>query len=272
MINRTRAGIVLLVLVQGLIGCGGSGSISTPTTPSVVSQSPPQPPSPSAPPFSAVKGTVVDSADRRLPGARVEVIDGARAGRSAIADSTGDFWFAEPFYDLTLFRATHEGHIAATVSWKSGLPNRPWLLLKLGVVAPPVSIAGDYTLTFIANSICAPALPADLRTRTYAATITEMSPPNLAGTGFVIVASGADFEGPFNWFSVGVAGDYLAFWLGDEHLKEKLAVNTYFELSGSAEAVTTAGASTISASFDGTFRYSATVCASRNHQLILTRR
>src|SRR6185369_615549 len=161
-----------------------------------------------------------------------------------------------------------EGHIAATVSWRSGLPNQPWLVFMLGVLTPPVSIAGDYTLTFIADAVCATALPADLRTRTYAATITDMSPPKLAGTGFIIVPSGAEFEAPFNWFSVGVAGDYLAFWLGDEHLKEKLAVNTYLELSGSAEAVTTSDASTISASFDGTFRSSAAACTSHNHQLI----
>jgi hypothetical protein len=202
----------------------------------------------------------------------VEVIDGPRAGLSAIAGSTGAFTFAEPFAEMTLFRATHEGHIAAMVSWKSGLPDRPWLALTLGVPAPPARIAGNYTLTFIADSICASALRADLRTRTYAATITDMSQPNyLAGTRFTIVPSGAEFEAPFNWFSVGVAGDYLAFWLGDEHLKEKLAANTYLELSGSAEAVTTSDASTISASFDGTFRSSAAACTSYNHQLILIR-
>jgi hypothetical protein len=33
---------------------------------------------------------------------------------------------------------------------------------------PPVSIAGVYTLTFIADGVCAAAVPVDLRTRTYA--------------------------------------------------------------------------------------------------------
>ena len=270
MTHRTRAGIVLFVLAQGLAGCSGSGSGSTPSTPSLV-QSPPQ----SVPPVNAgVRGNVVDTADRPIGGALVEVVDGPRAGMSAISNAKGEFTFAERFDDLTLFRATHEGHIAATVSWRNGLPNRPWMLLALGVLAPPVTIAGNYTLTFIADGACAAALPADLRTRTYAATITDMSPPNYpAGTRFTIVASGAEFDAVFNWFSVGVAGDYLAFWLGDEHLIEKLAANRYLELMGSAEAVTTSGASTISASFDGTFRFSgAAVCASRNHQLVLTRR
>jgi hypothetical protein len=220
-----------------------------------------------------MKGLVVDTADRRIPGALVEVVTGPRAGVSVTTDAAGEFTFGAPFGETTLFRATHQGHIAATMPWRSGLPNQPWLLFMLAVPAPPVSIAGVYTLTFIADGVCAAAVPVDLRTRTYVATITDMTPPNYpAATRFTIVASGADFEAPFNWFSVGVAGDYLAFWLGDEHLKETLAENRYVELSGSAVAVTTSGASTISASFDGTYRYGAAACASRNHQLILTRR
>ena len=33
--------------------------------------------------------------------------------------------------------------------------------LCLGVLTPPVVVAGDYTLTFIADGVCATALPAD---------------------------------------------------------------------------------------------------------------
>ena len=129
-----------------------------------------------------MNGTVLDTADRADPWRPRGSRRRPRAGLSAIADSTGEFTFAEPFDDMTVFRATHEGHIAATVSWRSGLPNQPWLLLRLGVPTPPVSIAGDYTLTFIADRACAAALPADLRTRSYAATINDMSQPISAGT------------------------------------------------------------------------------------------
>jgi hypothetical protein len=38
MTNRTPTGIVLLVLAQGLAGCGGSGASSTPSAPSPVPQ------------------------------------------------------------------------------------------------------------------------------------------------------------------------------------------------------------------------------------------
>jgi hypothetical protein len=43
MMNRTRTGIVLLVLAQALVGCGGSDSSSTPLAPSVVPQLAPSP-------------------------------------------------------------------------------------------------------------------------------------------------------------------------------------------------------------------------------------
>ena len=43
MTNRTRTGIVLLVLAQGLAGCGGFDSSSTPLAPSVVPRLAPSP-------------------------------------------------------------------------------------------------------------------------------------------------------------------------------------------------------------------------------------
>jgi len=269
MTDRTRTGIVVFILAQGLTltGCGDSRSRSTPSAPSSVLQ-------PASPFTSAVNGKVVDTADRPISGALVEVVGGSQAGMSVTSTGNGEFYFAGSFDDATVFRASREGYTAATQSWRRVSPGQPYLLFYLGVLAPPVSIAGNYTLTFIAADACAAALPADLRSRTYAATITARSPPNVpADTRLTIEASGAEFDAYFNWFSVGVAGDYLAFWLGDEHLIEKLGADRYLELMGSAEAVTTSGASTISASFSGTFRYSgAPACISGHHQLVLTRR
>ena len=215
-----------------------------------------------------------DTANRYIAGAIVEVVDGPEAGKSATSDATGGFVLTGRLDDTTLFRATKEGHFAATQHWRRNSFGPPWLGFALDVLAPPVNIAGVYTLTFIADSACAAALPAELRTRTYAATIT----PGMSNTGYIIGVSGAVFGPQHNWFSVGVAGDYLGFWLGDEHLVEVLAANTYFELSGAAAAsVGTSGVSTISASFDGVFDYRAqgfthARCESKNHQLILTRR
>jgi hypothetical protein len=213
---------------------------------------------------------VYDTANRRLAGAIVEVVDGPQAGTSATSDASGGFALTGTFDDTTLFRATKEGHVAATQHWRRfSASDQPWLGFSLDVLAPPVNIAGVYTLTFIADSACAAALPAELRTRTYTATIS----PGANNTAYRIDVSGAVFDSFYNWFSVGVAGDYLGFWLGDEHLVEVLAANTYLELSGAAAAtVGTSGVSTISASFDGVFRYQAVTCESKNHQLILTRR
>jgi hypothetical protein len=282
----TRTAIVLLVLAQGLAGCDGGSGSSAPSAPSPV-------PQPALPLDAAVKGRVVDTADRPLAGAVVEVVDGKQAGRSATSDATGDFYFVGSFDDTTVFRATKEGHVAATQSWRR-VSGQPWLIFYLGVLAAPASISGDYSLTFTADTACTAALPLELRTRTYAATVTAATspiyPPN---TRFMIAASGADFERPFDWFSVGVAGDYLAFWLGDERLIEELADGAYLELIGSAVAVSPPGASTISASFDGAFNYCAkkperdpffgctyspaglvtqhASCMSHNHQLVLTR-
>jgi hypothetical protein len=260
MTNRVLCGLLLVALGQGLASCGGSGSMSTPSAPSAVSQSTPR---------VGTQGLVVDTADRRLAGAVVEVVNGPHAGASATTNATGEFLLTGTFDDTTLFRVTKEGHVPATQPQRRSASFAPYLLFYLSVLTPPVNIAGDYTLTFIADGACAAALPADLRTRTYAATITDASYPNYpANTRFKIEPSGADFEAPYTWFSVGIAGGYLAFWLGDEHLREKLAAGTYLDLIGAAVAVTTSGASTISASFDGTYA----ACASRNHQLILTRR
>ena len=101
-----------------------------------------------------------------------------------------------------------------------------------------MNLAGDYTVTFIADSACAAALPAELRTRTYAATITAVPPSSIyqENTRYKIALSGALFDSYYNWFSVGVAGDYLAFWLGDEHIIEQLAGNTHLEIAGAASA------------------------------------
>ena len=153
---------------------------------------------------------------------------------------------------------------------------RPYLAFYLDVPAPPVNIAGDYTLTFVADSACAD-LPAEVRTRTYAATITLDSRPNTqANTGFKVEVSGAPFLSPYDFFEIGVAGDYLGLWLWRPLLVEQLAPNTYLAFSGwAAASVGTSAVSKISTSFDGwidycarksaTGRYSTAIQARRLH-------
>lgn len=284
---RMSAGIVLLVLAQVMAGCGDSPS---PWAPSRV------------PPVTTggqVAGIVYDTAFRPLAGARVEIVDGPEAGKSTVADGKGQFLLnlTGTFDDTTRFRASNEGHIAAIATrgprCAACTPNW-WIYFNLAVLAAPVNLAGDYTLTFIADSSCA-NLPNEARTRTYAATIALAAPSHYpADTHFDVALSGPPFLESHKTFPLHVAGDYVAGWLGDLHgspgLVEKVAANSYFTLAGAVEASVTV-ASTISATLDGAVdfcvlnsewgsRYSCSSgevvtraqCVSQKHQLILTRR
>jgi len=157
-----------------------------------------------------------------------------------------------------------------------------------------VEIAGEYSLTFVADSTCTD-IPAELRTRTYTATITPVSDSHYApNTSFQATIGGARFLKGYESFWIGIAGDLVAFalqWEGPA-LVEEVAPNTYIGFDGRAEAyVGTSRVSTLSAFFQGLVDYCAlkspmgpyydcsaalaparAECDSKNHQLILTRR
>ena len=261
--RRTNRFTAILFMTLAVAACGNHGPGAPAAT--VTSPTAPTPPTPSS---TGVRGSVSDTAFRHLDGAWVEVVDGLQAGMSTTADANGSFSLSGTFDDATRFRATKDGHLAATqvsrtFPWLSGR----YLTFSLEVLAPPVNMAGDYTLTFIADSACV-GLPDDVRTRTYAATITPWS-----STSFNVALSGASFLPSRDSFPIGVAGDYLTFWFADPAIVEQIAANTQVELYGSAGAsVGTSGVSTIAVSWDGEFEYAQTECESKNHQLILTRR
>lgn len=306
---RVLAAIVLLVLAQGSAGCDDGRSSTIPTGPLAPSAAPQPAPQPVPQPNSAqLNGSVFDSAYRPIAGARVEVLDGPQAGTFTTASATGAFSLTGTFDSATTFRATHEAHVGATRSWTqcAGCV-RPWLGFRLAVIAPAVNVAGNYTLTFIADSVCAD-LPTEVRTRTYSATIAPDSsfPDVPANTAFTGTVSGAPLLEPYNSFSMSVAGDYVAFWIGDLHhggpgVVERVELDTkpdnsagheYLAFTGEAAASSVETAvSAISAHFDGRIEYCSPTsemgaiydcdldravtrarCESKNHQLILTRR
>ena len=262
---RTMGGIVLLVLVQGLAGCGDSargGSPVGPTTPTSVSQA--------VPPGGSelIRGIVYDTAWRPLDGARVEVLDGPQAGTSTTSNGDGGFSLAGTFDDKTRFRATREGHVAeiATLRPCPGCNPGRWLFFGLDLLVPPVSLAGDYSLTFIAHEACE-GPPEQVRTRIYAATITNRSPPDRPATAFDVGVSGASFRNDLAWgggpsLRILVAGDYLTLGFADFHgspgLVEQLTANTYLALSGMGGASVGATASDFSIPFTGVLEYCAT--------------
>ena len=286
--------------------CGGSGSSSAPTAPSAPSAAAGTVSQP-GPAVANIFGFVLDTGYRPVAGARIEALDGPQAGASATADTTGQFSLSGTFNSATRFRATKDGYVAATQTWNcsvgagcSATGARPWLGFYLASLVSPLNIAGDYTVTIVADSACAD-FPDDVRTRTYAAMITPSSSPS---SSFTLTASGESFVGNLNNFPIGVVGNYLNLWLHGGHdpaLVEQLAPNTYLAFSGIATAsVETSPVSSISMPFDGWIDYcvlktpmgsiyncgtsnttgepipglatTSVHCESKNHQLLLTRR
>ena len=249
--------------------------------------------------FAEISGHVFDTAFRPLAGARVEIVDGSQAGAAVTSDVEGRFSFVNgEFVNGIKFRAIRDGYVTATVS---GPLQFPWpstvahLTIMLESLAPPVKIeAGDYVLTVVADRACTD-IPDDLRTRTYAATITPAPPssglpPN---TRYDVAVSGP-FLSPFG-FGIGVAGNYLRFEIDGPAFFEHSPPFTYLEIAGSGgTAVETSTVSTISIPFSGSFEYCVlksamdhtnncyttpadqkityTQCLSQNDQMILTRR
>lgn len=279
-------------IALGMLGCSRS-----PSTPSVV----PQAVSIPNPPVVGITGFVADTGFRIVAGALVEVVEGLQAGVSTTSDATGRFSLSGTFDNTTRLRVSKEGHVAATqllsASQRSNCPNvcTGFFQFYLELLVSSVNIGGDYTLTFIADNACT-VLPAEARTRAYAATITPASNPGpgTSATEWRVVLSGAQFLGDLKGFRIGAAGDYLAFALGSGEFSpvvEQLATNSYLAFSGFASTTVAPGAATISASFDGLIEHCVTAgpmgpfyncddaskitrvrCDSRAHRLVLTRR
>ncbi|MBA2438272.1 MAG: carboxypeptidase regulatory-like domain-containing protein [Acidimicrobiia bacterium] len=292
MTTSTRRTIVLLALGLGLIGCEGS--------------LPPLAPSPVQPPAVHVTGdqltgNVYDTARRPLADARIEVLDGPEAGLLTTSDSLGRFSLPGTFDDTTRFRASKDGYVAAIATRNFCAQcniHRWWINLVLDLVAAPVNIAGEYTLTIVASGACS-ALPADFRTRTYTASVVPA--PGRPNTSFDVKVSGAQFLQGDRHFTIKVAGDFIAGTLGYRHdnglgyhdepgLVEQVAPNTYLAFGGWFGASVT-DVSTIVAPLDAFIDYCVTPsemgpvyscgpgqfvehaeCTSTTHQLLLRRR
>ena len=281
----------VLVLGLALAGCGRSPASPSPESP---------PGSPSSPPGSPtgsiqVAGSVSDAAWRPLAGARVEVVDGPQAGLSTTADGNGEFRLSGNFDATTHFRATKEGHVASTWPLPAACgPCNPdwWIHFSLEALAPHPNLAGDYTLTVIANSACT-SVPEALRTRTFDATLTLHSGPEFpSNSRFEVSLGSPPFLDQYKSFQIGVAGDYVGGFVGDLHgtpgLAAQVATN-YIALGGSVAGTVETSGATISASMDGFIDYCErpsemgpgsgcsggsgdTHCTSTGHQLILRRR
>jgi Carboxypeptidase regulatory-like domain len=291
--SMKRLAVAATFALVGLTcGCGRSASAPLPMAPSPAALAPsPVPPAVSL----TLNGYVGDTAFRPLAGVRVEVLNGPDAGMELTSEANGHFSYTGTFPGTVSMRASKDGFIAATQPvFPSTTSAVAWVSFQLAPLAPPVSVAGNYTLTIIADSACA-GVPEDVRTRTYAATVTVNSRSSApANTSFNGSVTGARFAPYANIFWVGVAGDYLALSTEGEgpSIVEEVGPNRYIAYSASAGAsIGTAGVTTLSAAFNGLIEYCelkspigsyydcspslAAVreqCTSTNNRLILTRR
>ena len=226
--RRARTGIVLLLIGVGLGACNRQGPAAPTPEPPLVTTSAPAP----APNLNSKRiiGEVLDTAFRVVAGARIEVVDGPELGTTTTSDTAGEFLFVGAFDETNRFRATKDGYVSATEPFRV-LPGANYVSFQLETVDPPVDVAGQYALTFIADSICV-GLPTELRTRTFAATVSAR-PILPANRYFSVLVGGAQLleDLTFKNFSVGVAGNYVAFVLGDDEsspgLVEQVGANTY---------------------------------------------
>lgn len=283
-----RTGIILLLIGVGLGACNRQGPAAP--TPTLAPASVPAP----APNLNTrrIIGDVFDTAFRAVAGARIEVVEGPDVGATTTSDTAGEFLFVGVFDETSRFRATRDGYVSATRPFQV-LPGANYVSFQLEAVDPPVDVAGQYALTVIADSTCV-GLPADLRTRTYAATVSAR-PILPAGRYFSVLVAGAQLlqDLTFKNFSVGVAGDYVAFVLGDGEtspgLVEQVGADTYLAFGGEGGLIGGTPDTTLSFSFSGFIDYCAmnspmtgsnyrcvapathTRCQSNNHRVIWSR-
>jgi hypothetical protein len=242
-----------------------------------------------------IRGIVADTAFRRLVGVRVEIVSGPNAGTFANSDPDGILSFVGTFGGTLTFRATKDGYLPATqVLDVQGVCAGCDARINFGMQALDTIVRlepGDYNLTFIADDTCA-RLPAELRTRTYASTVTRSS---LNTSAYDVRVPGMLFE--HGWFAIGISGNYV----GTEDdsyptLFEPLAESAYFGIDFLIRGVVfdTSREFAVSVRFPGTFEYCALKagpidvrfcefvpadnllaherCSADHHQMILVRR
>jgi hypothetical protein len=259
----TRALILLLTSALAGAGCGSESPPGfQPTAPTTVATPPTggtPPPVVSNP--ATVSGKVYDTANRPIAGATIEVLDGVHAGMTTTSDRNGQYWFSGVIAEGTRFRASRDGYlenIARVGAYCERCNPHYWVYLALGLPTAPANIAGDYVMTVEGCN----ALPADVRTRSYAATIVaEKNQPTTANTYFRVDIIGASLVrgGVWEGLWIAVAANDLALEMGDAHGQpgfiEELGPDTYFSAGGWGDGSVAASGTTLTTMFEGEVYY-----------------
>jgi hypothetical protein len=179
----------LLALASGLIaGCGSNA----PTAPTSTGAG-------ALPVTFSLSGRVADVAGVAIHGAVVTIADGTE---STLTDGNGHYELRGlPGGPLTV-RASKDGYVASTSSVE--LPRTYPADFILAFTGPSFNLAGDYTVTFVADPACT-QLPPAARARTYSASIAPLLSPN----DYWVSLSGARFY--YNAFTASVAGNSASF-------------------------------------------------------------
>ena len=249
--RSTLSGIAFLIAAQGLAGCSDCPAAGP--TPPIVDQ-----PAPTTI-TGSVSGPFVGFA---LVGARVEVVGGPEAGLSTTTDADGLFSLSGRFDHSERLRATKGGYVEAFAT--PGYANLPVrFVLTPSPLAPPTLAVGDYTLTLAADDACT-ALPQELRTRTYAVTVTRdlASQPVNGAWVFDVVASGREFLEGLNGFRldgfpVFAVADAVEFYMNEDgypYMSERVTPTSYLAFNGGAKGRVMPGGG-VSASAAGEVNY-----------------
>lgn len=265
---------VLALATIFFLGCGDGTSPVQPTAPTLE--------------FS-LSGGVVDTAFRPLADARVEVVDGPRAGAFTTTDQSGQYEMPGVFSDVTALSASKEGHLLTTQTvQRSAGSGKQYLWFTLETTAPSQDITGEYILTLTADTTCT-TLPDVARTRTYDAAVA-LNPRSTTPHVYQAVLSGAKFYPSTlnDRFSIGVADSFARLLIDFDYgigIAEEVAPETYVSIWGSADV--SLNGSSFSGPLDAWFEYCAShvagpgfyrcpvppvTCQSPNHRVTLKRR
>ena len=282
---------VVLITAAMLAACN---SPSSPVSPSPTVTTTPGPQGTPQAGSSRLLGTVMDTAFRALDGARVEVVNGPDAGLSDVTVWRGEFELNGRFDETTQIRAIKDGYVTSVQTLSPLCPTCQYryISLYLATPTPSVNIAGNYTLTFIADAACT-ALPQEARQRTYDIRIEPRSsphdPPN---TIFLARVTNPALVEHYDAFPIGVVDNFATFELRGHgpYLLEQTGENLYLGFDGLAAAIIDAEPlPPVTTRFDGWIGFCGRAttssggeyhdcgrgrpeCLSSNHQMILRKR
>lgn len=155
------------------------------------------------PPGTYQLSGMITSSGYAVPDVRVEIVSGSYATRHAVAvtNAGGGFsLYASGDFDV---RATKDGYVTRT-DHVSLTGNRTFNI-SLDPKSPPVDATGSYTLTLAASG-CDASFPANLRTRTYTASI---APFGVVPNRIELTLGGAAFGVPETFESAATPGNRL---------------------------------------------------------------